>query len=67
MVVQGREWDLSTPEGKAAMWGISESVATFHITQGSTAGAQGLGMFEHLNVGAYTRYGFTDLLGGAPG
>ncbi len=66
LVVQGRSWDLATDEGRAAMWGISESVATFRITSGSTAGQTGLGMFEHLNLGPYARYGFTDFLDGAP-
>jgi len=65
--VQGRSWDLSTEEGRAAMWGIAEAVATFEITEGSTKGAKGLGMFEHLNIGPYSRYGFTDFLDGAPG
>ena len=67
LVVQGRDWDLSTDDGKAAMWGISESVATFRVTQGSAAGVEGIGMFEHLNIGPYARYGFTDFMDGAPG
>jgi hypothetical protein len=48
------------------MWGIVDAVARFEITQGSTAGAVGHGMFEHMNLGPYTRYGFTDFLDGAP-
>ena len=32
----------------------------------STAGAIGHGMFEHMNLGPYRRYGFKDFLDGAP-
>ena len=43
--VQGRVWDLSTDEGKGAMFGIVDSVAKFTVD-----GQIGWGLFEHLFV-----------------
>jgi hypothetical protein len=49
------------------MWGIVDAVARFEVSAGSTKGAVGFSMFEHMNLGPYTRYGFRDFLDGAPG
>jgi hypothetical protein len=41
--VQGKVWDLSTDEGRGAMFGIVDSVAKF-----TSDGQTGWGLFEHL-------------------
>jgi hypothetical protein len=43
--VQGRVWDLSTPEGRGAMFGIVDAVARFEVD-----GQVGWGLFEHLFI-----------------
>jgi hypothetical protein len=66
LVVQGVHHDLTTEAGRAALWGIVDAVSRFEITSGTTAGAVGHGMFEHANIGPYSRYGFKDFLDPAP-
>jgi hypothetical protein len=41
--VQGKVFDLSTDEGRGAMFGIVDSVARFEV-----GGQTGWGLFEHL-------------------
>ena len=43
--VQGRVWDLSTDEGRSAMFGIVDAVARFEVD-----GQVGWGLFEHLFI-----------------
>jgi len=43
--VQGKVWDLSTEEGRGAMFGIVDSVAKF-----TSHGQTGWGLFEHLYI-----------------
>jgi hypothetical protein len=46
MVVQERRWDLTTAEGRAAMWGIVDSSCRFALD-----GEVGYGLFEYLFLG----------------
>lgn len=54
LVVQGREWDLTTEMGRANLWGLVDSVARFELDDGSI----GHGLFEYLVLGPHERYGF---------
>ena len=62
LVVQGLEHDLSTEEGRAAMFGIVDHAARYTDDQGRT----GYGLFEHLVLGPWEEYGLSDFLDGAP-
>ena len=53
LVVQGVSWDLRTEEGRAAMWGIVDSVARFERSDG----AIGFGLLEYLLLGPHERFG----------
>jgi hypothetical protein len=52
--VEGREWDLTTDEGRTAMWGLCDSVARADLEDGTT----GYGLFEYMVFGPHERYGF---------
>ena len=54
LVVQGREWDLTTDEGRKAMWGLCDSVARVELDDGTA----GYGLFEYMVFGPHERYGF---------
>jgi hypothetical protein len=54
LVVQGREWDLTTDEGRKAMWGLCDSVARVELDDGT----EGRGLFEYMVFGPHERYGF---------
>jgi hypothetical protein len=43
LVVQERRWDLGTPEGRSAMWGIVDASCRFTVD-----GQVGYGLFEYL-------------------
>jgi len=43
LVVQERQWDLGTDEGRSAMWGIVDSSATVTLD-----GKVGHGLFEYM-------------------
>lgn len=65
-VVGGVHYDLRKPEDRARMWGIVDSVARFEIVRSGEAGAVGWGLFEYMVLGPHERYGFRDLMDGAP-
>lgn len=46
-VVQGRTWDLTTEEGRAAMWGIVDSISRFTV-HGPQGDEVGYGLFEWM-------------------
>ena len=54
LVVQGKEWDLTTETGRANLWGLVDAVARFELPDGTV----GHGLFEYLVLGPYPRYGF---------
>jgi hypothetical protein len=62
LVVQGVHHDLTTEQGRAALWGLVDCVARFTRDDGVV----GYGLFEFGCFGPYARYGFADLLDGAP-
>ncbi|MGH9210651.1 MAG: hypothetical protein ACRD2C_08200 [Acidimicrobiales bacterium] len=45
LVVQERQWDLRTEEGRAAMWGIVDAASRFTLD-----GQRGHGLFEYLMI-----------------
>jgi hypothetical protein len=63
--VQGVTYDLDKPEDKARMMGIVDSVARFELTEGDKTHV-GYGLWEYFVIGPHDKYGFTDLLDGAP-
>jgi len=64
--VQGEHIDTTTPDGQARLMGIVDASARFTYTDGHGEHV-GFGLFEHMVVGPYPRYGFADLLDGHPG
>jgi hypothetical protein len=53
LMVQERQWDLRTEEGRAGMWGIVDSSARFTLSgsgSGSGEGQVGYGLFEYLMI-----------------
>jgi hypothetical protein len=54
LVVQGREWDLTSETGRANLWGLVDAVARFELPDGTV----GHGLFEYMVLGPYPRYGF---------
>lgn len=66
LAVQGDHIDTTTPEGQARLMGIVDASARF--TYSDDRGEHvGYGLFEHMIIGPYERYGFTDLLDGYSG
>jgi hypothetical protein len=53
LVVQGVCYDLSTPEDKARMWGMIDSVAVFECTEAG-ATTTGSGLFEYWPFGPHS-------------
>jgi len=51
--VEGREWDLSTEDGRA-MWGLCDAAARFELDDGTV----GHGLFEYLVLGPHHPSGF---------
>jgi hypothetical protein len=52
LVVQGVCYDLSKPEDKARMWGMTDSVAIFECTENGTT-VTGSGLFEYWAFGPH--------------
>jgi hypothetical protein len=53
LMVQERQWDLRTEEGRAGMWGIVDSSARFTLSgsgSGSAEAQVGYGLFEYLMI-----------------
>jgi hypothetical protein len=56
LVVQGVCYDLSKPEDKARMWGMTDSVAAFECAENGVTSA-GSGLFEYWALGAHSPTG----------
>ena len=52
--VEGREWDLTTEEGRQGMWGMVDAVARFELDDGTV----GYGLFESIVLGPHEPSGF---------
>ena len=47
--VEGREWDLTTEDGRKAMWGLCDAAARFELDDGTV----GYGLFEYMVFGPH--------------
>jgi hypothetical protein len=56
LVVQGRQYDLSTPEERAKYAPLYETLARYELSTGET----GYGLLENICVGTYHPHGFSD-------
>ena len=56
LVVEGLDFDISTPQVRAKTFGLNETLCRFEASNGDV----GYGMHENFVTGVYKPYGFTD-------